>query len=110
MRPEPEYIAKPELSEIPEGHSLAENVMEHSLVSFKGSLTYPGYKDVPVSYMFCENDTTVRPGMQQRIIEMIERDSGNVVDVHKVSAGHFPYVSRPDIVVTVVRRVCGEPI
>ena len=83
---------------------------EHSRISFEGRLTYPGYKDVPVSYMMCESDMIVPSDMQLRIIETVERETGKTVDVHNIPTDHFPYLSAPDTVVTVVRRVCGEAI
>ncbi|KAF2094400.1 alpha/beta-hydrolase [Rhizodiscina lignyota] len=109
---EPIENAQLNFSDLPyeEGFKWAKKAEEHSTISFTGALTYPGYKDVPVSYMYCEIDKTVPPEMQQRFIQTIERDSGNSVDIHKVKTGHFAFLSQPDIVIQVVRKICGETV
>jgi hypothetical protein len=38
---------------------------QHSSTCFANELTYAGYKDVPVSYFFCEDDLCVLPEVQQ---------------------------------------------
>ncbi|RWA14622.1 hypothetical protein EKO27_g489 [Xylaria grammica] len=63
----------------------------HSGVSFTNPLTYPGYKDVPVSYFLCEDDLVVFPEIQREEIEMIEAETGRKVDVTSVKAGHCPH-------------------
>lgn len=72
---------------------------QHSAVSFGDELTYAGYKDVPVSYLFCENDKCVPPEVQQKGIETIEEASGEKVDVTRINSDHCPMISAPDKVV-----------
>ncbi|KAI1304800.1 Alpha/beta hydrolase fold-1 [Xylaria venustula] len=72
---------------------------QHSAVSFTNKLTYAGYKDVPVSYLLCEEDLVVPPEIQRREIEMIETETGSKVDVTSIKSGHCPNVSVPDKVV-----------
>ncbi|KAI0966916.1 Alpha/beta hydrolase fold-1 [Xylaria arbuscula] len=72
---------------------------QHSAVSFINKLTYAGYKDVPVSYLFCEDDLVVPAEVQRREIEMIETETGSKVDVTSIKSGHCPNVSAPEKVV-----------
>jgi hypothetical protein len=62
-------------------------------VSFVGELTYAGYKDIPVSYLVCEEDLCI-PEQNQRLgIEVIERESGRKVDVTSIKGDHIPSLS-----------------
>lgn len=81
----------------------------HSTISFSGKLTYPAYKYIPISWIFCDKDLVLPSEFQQRCIDMISNESGNVVDVHHLpDAGHCPNVSMPDLVAETVRRAIGE--
>ncbi|KAF2019376.1 alpha/beta-hydrolase [Aaosphaeria arxii CBS 175.79] len=69
---------------------------QHSAVSFANELTHPGYNDVPVSYLFCEDDKCVLPSHQQAGIDRIEKSSGQKVDVTRLNSDHCPSVSHLD--------------
>jgi hypothetical protein len=72
----------------------------HSGASFATPLTHPGYKDVPVSYFFCELDQCVVPDVQTAGINVIEeswyaaggrlegQEKDAKVDVTRVKADH----------------------
>jgi hypothetical protein len=81
---------------------------QHSAPSFGGKLTYQGFKDVPISYMFCERDQCILPKTQQGIIDMIERESGRKVDVYRYPLGHIPYFSKVESVVEAVNKASSE--
>lgn len=76
-----------------EGEAYTRRFVQHSAISFGGELTYPGYKDVPVSYLFCENDLTIPAAVQKAGIETIEKESGNKVDVTSIKADHCPSIT-----------------
>ncbi|KAF2734592.1 alpha/beta-hydrolase [Polyplosphaeria fusca] len=78
-----------------EGLKQAAKFTSHSSASFAGELTYAGYKDVPVSYLFCENDTCVPPKGQQNGLDSIEA-TGRKPDVTRINSDHVPFVSHPD--------------
>jgi hypothetical protein len=109
---EPVANAKDNFSDLSteEGIAWAKQMPEHSTASFGGELTYAGYKDVPVSYLFTEKDQTVTPEMQQVCIDNIEQATGNKVDVRRLDSGHFPFLSRPNEVAQIIRKVAGEQI
>jgi hypothetical protein len=70
---------------------------KHSAVCFGDKLTYAGYKELPVSYLFCEGDKCIPPWAQQAGIDAIEEASGNKVDVVRTPADHVPNVSAPQV-------------
>ncbi|KAI1753992.1 Alpha/beta hydrolase fold-1 [Xylaria castorea] len=80
----------------------------HSAVSFTNPLTHAGYKDVPVSYLLCEEDLVISPEIQRREIEMIETETGSKVDVTSIKAGHCPNVSFPEKVVDWILHVARK--
>lgn len=71
----------------------------HSSGAFAGELEYPGYKDVPVSWFFCEEDNCVVPEVQETAIRDIEESwkgterEGTKVDVTRVRCDHVPTIS-----------------
>lgn len=70
----------------------ADRIERHSLAAFDSNLTYAGYKDVPVSWLFLEDDKMLSPAVQWEGIEVIERASGAKVDVTSIKTGHCPHV------------------
>lgn len=85
--------------DLQEGAELVKKMPKHSSASFAGELTYPGYKDVPVSYLFCEDDLCVPPAVQKAGIEIIEKESGNKVNVTSINADHCPNITaKPELV------------
>ena len=68
----------------------------HSAVSFQSEVTQTSYKDIPVTYIYCERDVVIAPETQQRFIDTIEEVSGSKVDVRRIDAGHGPNWSKPD--------------
>ncbi|KAI0411313.1 Alpha/beta hydrolase fold-1 [Xylaria grammica] len=104
---DPERGAKTCFSDLPREEGLRRHAQfaMHSGVSFTNPLTYPGYKDVPVSYFLCEDDLVVSPEIQRGEIEMIEAETGRKVDVTSVKAGHCPHTSVPEKVVDWFRHL-----
>lgn len=96
-------------SDIPheEGELWAEKFGCHSSASFANELTYAGYKDVPVSYLLCEDDLVVPAKNQREEIALIEKESGNMVDVTSIKAGHCPNVSMPETVINWIALSAG---
>jgi hypothetical protein len=76
-----------------EGEAWARGFVQHSAISFTNQLTYPGYKDVPVSFLLCEDDMCIPKNIQRDAIELIESESGNKVDAISIDADHCPMVS-----------------
>ncbi|TGJ80763.1 hypothetical protein E0Z10_g8007 [Xylaria hypoxylon] len=100
-QPDPELVAATCFSDLPreEGLRWHKLMAQHSAVSFVNPLTHAGYKDVPVSYLLCEDDVVVPPEIQRREIKMIETETGSKVDVTSIKASHCPTASVPEKVV-----------
>ncbi|CAO2652876.1 Nn.00g022870.m01.CDS01 [Neocucurbitaria sp. VM-36] len=100
-QPRPDLTAKIVFNNLsPErGTAEAAKFGRHSSVSFSDTLTYAGYKDVPVSWFFCEEDLCVAPEVQQNGINAIEESwkgttrEGKKVDVTRVKCDHVPILS-----------------
>ncbi len=76
-----------------EGEALMRGLAKHSAQSFGNELTHAGYKDIPVSYLLCEEDLAGPPPFQREMIAMMEEASGRKVDVTGIKADHFPSLS-----------------
>ncbi|KAH7072388.1 Alpha/beta hydrolase fold-1 [Paraphoma chrysanthemicola] len=98
---EPAETAKLAFTNLPaeRGIELAANLGRHSATCFSDGLTHPGYRDVSVSWGFCEEDICVTPEVQQTAIDVIEASwkgterEGQKVDVTKLKVDHMPMYS-----------------
>lgn len=72
------------------GTAIVKQFPRHSFPSFNDQVTYAGYKDIPVSYLFCEEDICIPTFVQQAGIDEIERVSGRKVGVTRIQADHCP--------------------
>jgi len=82
-----------------EGETWQRRFSRHSAISFAGELTHAGYKDIPVSYLLCEDDLVIPLKNQRDGIELVVKESGKKVDVTSIKAGHCPMASQPQKVV-----------
>jgi hypothetical protein len=107
---DPAGSAAVNFSDLPseEALSWASKFSEHAAASFGQPLTYAAYKDIPVSYLCCEEDQCITPEMQSGIIARMETEMGGSVDRHSVRAAHCVHVSQPKAVVAVVRKALGD--
>lgn len=77
----------------------------HSAASFASPLTHAGYKYVPCTYIFCENDGLVVPKKQVEYIDRIRNESGRAVDVFNLSSGHVPHLTEPEKLVEIIAKI-----
>ena len=111
MRHDPiSRTAEISFSDLPkeEGEAWVRKFPPHSAVSFAGELTYAGYKDIPVSYLVCEDDLCIPPKVQREEISLIEKESGRKVDVTSIKAGHVPVASKAREVIDWVLDVASK--
>lgn len=90
------------------GTAIVEQFSKHSFPSFTSELTHAGYKDIPVSYLFCEEDLCIPPAVQQAGIDEIERVSGRKVDVTSITADHCPNWTAKQKVVEWILDIAGK--
>ncbi|KAL0939887.1 prolyl aminopeptidase protein [Colletotrichum truncatum] len=109
MRITPEGTASLTFSDLPPGQALeaAKQMSEHSTPSFKEKLTYPGYNDVEVHYIVCEEDRLVLPEHQLAMVEFLKGSTGRDINVHKLQSGHAPVASQPENLAKIVAEICG---
>ena len=72
------------------------------------SITQPGTADclngvVPCTFLICENDNAVPVSVQERMAKNL----GEGAHVERCSAGHSPFISQPDVVAKITKRMAG---
>jgi hypothetical protein len=109
MTLDPKGHATHTFSDLPfdEAFELAKQMPEHSTPSFREPLTYPGYNDVEVHYIVCEQDQIIPPQFQRGMIEAVKASSEREVTAHSFDSGHAPTVRQPDNVSKVVKEIIG---
>lgn len=111
MWQEPVHLWAPiTFSDLPqeEGEAWSRKFPPHSAISFGGPLTHAGYKDIPASWLLCEDDLIIPAEYQRKGIERIEEASGAKVDVTSIKAGHCPSASAPQKVIDWILDVAGK--
>jgi hypothetical protein len=105
---------------IPSAHSLFTNLPQdqglhwvaempgHSRISFDNPATYEAFRDIPMTYMICEEDLIIPAAIQREMVEMVERETGRKVDVYSYPVGHVPNITAWKDVVTTIRAAAGE--
>ncbi|OHF00742.1 hypothetical protein CORC01_04059 [Colletotrichum orchidophilum] len=99
----PEDIFYNDMEEVAIKETIA-GLKHHSYQTFYSKLTYPAYKDIPVTYIKCALDKAVPPEGQQQMIDV----SGVDVVVEDMETSHSPFLSKPDLVIAALRRSAGE--
>ncbi|KAJ7673800.1 Alpha/beta hydrolase fold-1 [Mycena polygramma] len=113
MAMEPVGSAAVNFSDLPaeEGIAWASKMPNHATASFTDKLTYAAYKDIPVSYLFCEEDRCIPPKLQNEIIARMEAEmAGRKVDRHSLKTSHCPMASQPGKLVAVIREAIKDTV
>ncbi|MCJ1403203.1 hypothetical protein MMC11_006426 [Xylographa trunciseda] len=87
-----------------EAESWAKRLSFQPAHGWDGVISYTAWKDVPSTYLICDNDAVVPPALQKHWAE----NAG--CEIVTCSAGHMPMLSQPEKVVEVIRRAAGEKI
>ncbi|KAJ5753473.1 uncharacterized protein N7511_007626 [Penicillium nucicola] len=69
-------------------------------------VTYTAYREIPSTYIVCNNDRALPPPVQRRMIAQGE----GCFDVEECDEGHSPFMSNPTFIVDCVRRAAGEKV
>lgn len=104
-----EDCARANYNDVPWEQALefAKQHSDHSAKSFRDKLTYAAYTDIPVSWVFCEQDGTLPPAFQQKTIDLIEERSGNKVRVFNINAGHCVTSTQPKELALLIQNILG---
>lgn len=68
---------------------------------------YPGYKDVPVWYLACDNDQMLPLAAQESFMDVI-REVNNRLTVRHIDSGHSPLLKRPEITAEYVHEAVED--
>ncbi len=66
-------------------------------------LTRAAYRYIPTWYLLCENDQALPLEVQKMMIQ----ETGVDIKTESCSAGHSPYLSQPEVVVRLLKKVAG---
>ncbi|KAE8149500.1 alpha/beta-hydrolase [Aspergillus avenaceus] len=69
-------------------------------------VTYTAYKEIPSTYIVCENDRALALSFQERMIAQ----SKGAFHVERCQEDHAPFLSNPGFVVDCIRRAAGEQV
>ena len=89
-----------------ERQRLAAKHMRHDLSEATRKATTTPWKDVPTTYVYCEQDMGFVPVAQAEMVDATTRavPAKGFTEV-KLDSGHFPFCSMPDEVLKVVQEV-----
>ncbi|KIW95637.1 uncharacterized protein Z519_04222 [Cladophialophora bantiana CBS 173.52] len=82
---------------------------KHSALSFASVVTYTAFKDIPSSYIFCEQDQVVPPALQAQYIENIKIVAGRDVDIHKLNSNHVPNLTVTETLAELILKIAATP-
>jgi hypothetical protein len=74
--------------------------------AFTSKVTYTAWRDIPSTYLQCENDQAIVIGMQERMVSA----AGGAFKTFKCGADHSPFQSEPELTARVIRRAAGEGV
>jgi len=86
--------------------SMIEKLESHSWGPFITKTTYAAYRDIPSTYLICENDNVI-PVFAQ---EMMVKTPGSLFKVERCAAGHFPTLALPKFTADVIIRAAGDVV
>ena len=97
---EPERRFYNDLSQPAKDHWVSE-LREAPAIAQLTPLTYVAYKYHPVTYLYCENDEAIPLELQKKMVV----DSGLDFQTESCTAGHSPFLSQPETVLNVVKKM-----
>jgi hypothetical protein len=82
-------------------------IKSHSFATKKAKSTGAAWREIPTSYLICEEDQAI-PLFAQELMTNAVRDMGGDIETETIKTGHSPFLKDPDYVVGWIRRVGGE--
>lgn len=79
-------------------------LQHHAWPTFTTPLSYAAYRNVPSTYLICEQDAAIPLAGQQAMVAFGGEDLKKVV----CSSGHSPMLTMPETVVDLIRNAAGE--
>ena len=73
----------------------------------KSEASYAAWKDFRTTYVLCEEDYALPPTAQEQMIADARAKGANI-DVERIQSSHSPFLSQPQRIADIVRRVAGR--
>ncbi len=74
--------------------------------SFSSKVTYAGWRDFPVGYIYCEQDQAIPVEAQKGMVEASKAQ----FTTESLDASHSPFLSMPEKTARCVRKLLGETV
>jgi len=85
---------------------MVEGLKSQSYGAFLSKVTYTAWRDIPSTYLICENDKCLPVELQEAMM----KTPGALFEEERCRAGHSPFLSMPRFTADVIRRAAGEKI
>lgn len=79
-----------------------------SMGCFLSPCTYAAYMDIPSTYLVCEDDQCVPAAKQRQMVQNCNEKAGAKIKLESVKTSHSPWLSQPEWVEKLIRRIAGE--
>jgi pimeloyl-ACP methyl ester carboxylesterase len=87
--------------------ALPNKLQSHAWKAFLSPVTYTAWRDIPGIYLMAEKDQALPFEFQKA---MLDAATGHRFEIAMCDADHSSFVSRPEVVVRVIRRAAGEEV
>ncbi|KAH8716849.1 Alpha/beta hydrolase fold-1 [Phaeosphaeriaceae sp. PMI808] len=84
-------------------------LQSQTLATFHTKTTAATWRQIPTSYLVCEDDRAIPAFAQDAMIKAVQ-DAGAEIDVTRFKASHSPFLSMPEETAGWIRRVAGEKV
>jgi len=81
----------------------------HALSTFTDKSRKAAWRDIPSSYLVCEDDRGIPAQAQDAMISRV-KNLGGEVDTERLFVSHSPYLVKPEYVSRFLRRAAGETV
>ncbi|PVH88169.1 alpha/beta-hydrolase [Cadophora sp. DSE1049] len=92
-----------------EAESWAAKLAPHSYATKFLGTERCSWKEIPSSYLLCEDDRAIPPPVQEAMVEACKKEEASM-DVSRVMSSHSPFLSKVDETVKWLRGVAGEKV
>ncbi|KAG4439099.1 hypothetical protein IFR05_005441 [Cadophora sp. M221] len=92
-----------------EAESWAAKLAPHSYATKFLGTERCSWREIPSSYLLCEDDRAIPPRVQEAMVETCRKE-GAGMDIVRVVSGHSPFLSRVEETVRWLRGVAGEDV
>jgi hypothetical protein len=84
-------------------------LLKHPKAAQFTAVSHEAFREVPITYLLCENDQALPVGVQKMMIGRIEEVGVKVGTIESCEGSHSPFLSMPEKVVEVVVRAAEAP-